>query len=149
MAFDDWSDSPEPAPERHAPPDRAPSPEVEPLPWPPPDAPVARVGRSALAAAPAAPRPAPSPTAARAKAGLGLIAAAAAVGLGGVLAGPTGALAGVTAVGAARNLYRSQGIASSDPTEQSDAARSLAIGVVGVAILGYLGYRIWAAKEGD
>ena len=66
-----------------------------------------------------------------------------------MLGGPLGALAGITGVGAARNLYRSQGIASSDPAEQSDAARSLAIGVVGLAALGYLGYKIWSAKEGD
>lgn len=147
MAFDDWPPSAEHAPEQNAPPERAPAPPIEPMAWPPPRATAPR-GRALGPGPVAAPR-APSPAAARAKAGLGLITAAAGVGLGGALGGPFGALAGLTAVGAARNLYRSQGIASSDPAEQGDAARSLAIGVVGLAALGYLGYKIWSAKEGD
>ena len=89
-----------------------------------------------------------SPTAARAKAGLGAIVAAAGAGAGAVvLGGPLGALAGLTAIGTARNLYRSQGLGSTDPTEKADAARSFALAVVGVAIVGYLGYRIYNRKE--
>lgn len=106
-----------------------------------------------MAAAP--PRPfappprAPSPTAARARAGLGLIMAGAGAGVGAVLAGPLGAIAGLTGVGAARNLYRSQSLASSDPAEQGDAARSLALGVLGVAITGYLGYKIYSSYKDE
>ena len=89
-----------------------------------------------------------SPTAARAKAGLGVIAAAAGAGAGAaVLGGPLGALAGLTAIGTARNLYRSQGLGSVDPAERADAARSFALAIVGVAIVGYLGYRIYNRKE--
>jgi serine/threonine-protein kinase len=55
----------------------------------------------------------------------------------------------LTAVGTVRNLYRSQGIASSDPAEQGDAARSLALGVIGVAIVGFLGYKIYSSRKDD
>jgi len=63
------------------------------------------------------------------------------------LAGPLGGLAGLAAVGTVRNLYRSQGIASSDASEQGDAARSLALGVIGVAIVGFIGYKIWNSRK--
>lgn len=91
----------------------------------------------------------PSPTAIRAKAGLGVVAAFAGASAGAVLAGPLGGLAGLAGVGTLRNLYRSQGIASSDPAEQGDAARSLALGVIGVAIVGFLGYKIWQSQKED
>lgn len=90
-----------------------------------------------------------SPTAARAKAGLGVVAAFAGAGAGAVLGGPLGALAGFAGVGTLRNLYRSQGIASSDPAEQGDAARSLALGVIGVAIVGFIGYKIYTSRKDD
>lgn len=90
-----------------------------------------------------------TPTAARAKAGLGVVAAFAGAGAGAVLGGPLGALAGLTGVGALRNLYRSQGIASADSAEQSDAARSLALGVIGVAIVGVIGYKIYNSRKDD
>lgn len=56
---------------------------------------------------------------------------------------------GLVGVGAIRNLYRAQGIASSDPGEQADAARSVALCVVGFGITGYLAYRIFFAKDDD
>lgn len=90
-----------------------------------------------------------APTAARAKAGLGIVVAGLGTGVGAVLGGPLGALAGLTSVGAARNLYRAQGIASADPTEQGDAARSLALGVIGVAIVGFIGYKIYSSRKDD
>ncbi len=90
-----------------------------------------------------------SPTAARAKAGLGVVVAGLGVGAGAVLAGPLGALAGLASVGTVRNLYRSQGIASADPAEQGDAARSLALGVIGVAIVGFIGYKIYSSRKDD
>lgn len=65
-----------------------------------------------------------------------------------VLGGLPGAAAGLAGVGALRNLYRAQGVGSPDPAERADAARSLAIGLVGVAIAGYLGYKAFA-KESD
>lgn len=89
------------------------------------------------------------PTAARAKAGLGIVAAAVGTGVGAALGGPAGAMIGLAGVGAVRNLYRAQGIASSDPAEQGDAARSLAICLVGAAIAGYLGYRVFVRKNSD
>jgi hypothetical protein len=92
---------------------------------------------------------APSPTAARARAGLGVVAAFAGASAGAVLGGPLGGIAGLAGVGTIRNLYRSQGIASSDPAEQGDAARSLALGVIGVAIVGFLGYKIWKSRKED
>ena len=88
-----------------------------------------------------------APHLSRAKAGLGVVVAAAACGVGGVLAGPLGALAGLTGVGALRNLYRAQGLGSSDPAEKNDAARSLALGVVGLGILGFLGYKLYQSKD--
>ena len=93
------------------------------------------------------PRPV-APFAARAKAGLGLIAAAAGAGAGAVLGGPGGAAVGLIGVGALRNLYRVQGLSSPDPEVKADAARSLAICLVGGALAGYLGYKIWS-KESD
>lgn len=84
-----------------------------------------------------------APSSARARAGLGVLAAAAGAGLGGVLGGPWGIAAGLTGVGAVRNLYRSQGIASSDPDERGDAAKAIALSVVGLAIAGYLGYKAY------
>jgi hypothetical protein len=144
MALDDFDF---PAEHREAPPERQRAPEVEPLPWPPtPNSPASAPARTPAPLAVVRPAPS-SPTAARAKAGLGIIAAAAGVGLGAVLAGPLGAVAGLAGIGTVRNLYRSQGIASSDPAEQSDAARSLAIGVVGLGIVGFLGYKIWNSNK--
>jgi len=91
-----------------------------------------------------------APVATRARAGLGIIAAAAGVGLGFTLGGPPGAMAGLAGVGALRNLYRAQGLGSPDPAEKADAARCVAICVVGFAIAGYLGYKAWGpSKERD
>lgn len=88
------------------------------------------------------------PTAARARAGLGLVAAAAGAGVGGAILGPAGAAMGLVGVGALRNLYRSQHLASDDPSLRADAARGLALGVVGVGVVGYLAYRIfWKGKD--
>lgn len=137
MSFDDFSFQDEPSPAAH-PEERRESFSTSPA--------------TAMDAPPPrsfAPPRAPSPTAARARAGLGLIMAGAGAGVGAVLAGPLGALAGLTGVGAARNLYRSQSLASSDPAEQGDAARSLALGVLGVAITGYLGYKIYSSYKDD
>lgn len=91
---------------------------------------------------PRAPRPQVSPTAQRAKAGLGIIAAAAGACAGAALGGPLGCVAGIAGVGALRNLYRVQGLGSSDPAEQGAAAKSLAICLVGAGITGYLVYKI-------
>ncbi len=90
------------------------------------------------------------PHVARAKAGLGAIAAAVGTGVGLAFGGPLGGLAGLTGVGALRNLYRSQGIASTDSAEKSDAARSLALGVIGLGIVGFLGYKLYnSSKDND
>jgi hypothetical protein len=134
MAFDDfYQPEPEPAP-APSPPPRA----AEPEPW----------GSSPLPSMPVqAPlRPVRSPTAQRAKAGLGIIAAAAGAAAGAAFGGPLGCVAGLAGVGALRNLYRVQGLGSSDPAEQGDAAKSLAIALVGGAIAGYLVYKV-ATKE--
>lgn len=117
------------------------------------------------AAAPAAPAPAPAvyvppamslarPAGAagvgsRTKAGLGVLAVAAGAATGGVLGGPMGALMGLVGVGAARNLARAQGIASSDPAEQGEAVRNLALAVVGLGGAGYLAYRIFFKDKDD
>lgn len=86
---------------------------------------------------------------ARAKAGLGLMVAAAGAGAGAVLGGPGGAAVGLIGMGALRNLYRAQGLSSPDPQVKGDAARSLAICVVGFALAGYLGYKIWHSSKDD
>lgn len=112
--------------------------------------------------APAAPSPMPAaaapqryvvpsraPEGFRARAGIGAIAAACGAAVGGVLGGPLGIGAGVAAVGAARNLYRSQGIASADPDQQGESVRCLALGVVGLGIAGYLAYRIYSNDKDD
>lgn len=136
MSFDDFSFQPDPP--AAAPPPRAPEQPFEAA------QPLARQRPLAAPSRPAAP-----PSGARARAGLGLVLAGLGTGAGAVLGGPLGALAGLTGVGAVRNLYRSQAIASSDPTEQSDAVRSLAIGVIGVAIAGYLGYKIYSSHKDE
>lgn len=64
-----------------------------------------------------------------------------------MLAGPGGAVIGVTGFGALRNLYRSHGLGSVDPAEQSEAGRSLALGVVGVGLCGYLAYRLFFKED--
>lgn len=123
-----------------------PQPEAQPQPGPP-DLPPPSAVVPSRALVPGRPR---SPHGARAKAGLGVIAAAAAAGVGLGLAGPLGGLAGLTSVGIVRNLYRSQGIASSDPAEQGDAARSLALGVIGLGIVGFIGYKLYtSSKDND
>lgn len=139
MDFDDFAFGPD------APPIPEPPPPAErPSPRAAPEMPPAPL-RMPLSAPLARPR---SPTVARAKAGLGAIVAAAGAGAGAiVLGGPLGALTGLAAIGTVRNLYRSQGLGSLDPSEKSDAARSLALSVVGLAIVGYLGYRIYNRKE--
>ncbi len=134
--FDDFSFA-QPA-DPPAPPQREPPPRPESVPLPPLPSPTAR---------PLAPTRRGAPVAARAKAGLGVLAAAAGAGIGGVLGGPWGAAAGLAGVGTLRNLYRAQGIASSDPVEQSDAARSVALALVGGAIAAYLGYKAFSTKE--
>ncbi len=135
MSFDDFDF------QAHAPPAPAPAPSPAPAHAVSPVAMPARMERSSA--------PRVSPTAARAKAGLGIVVAGLGVGAGAVLAGPLGALAGLASVGTVRNLYRSQGIASADPTEQGDAARSLALGVIGVAIVGFIGYKIYSSRKDD
>jgi hypothetical protein len=91
--------------------------------------------------------PATTPFAARAKAGFGLIAAAAGAGAGAVLAGPGGAAVGLIGVGALRNLYRAQGLSSPDPEVKHDAARAVALFLVGGALAGYLGYKIFSSNK--
>lgn len=90
-----------------------------------------------------------APFAARAKAGFGLIAAAAGAGAGAVLAGPGGAAVGLIGVGALRNLYRAQGLSSPDPEVKHDAARSVALFLVGGALAGYLGYKVFTSSKDD
>jgi hypothetical protein len=97
-----------------------------------------------------APRPLLSPTfKTRAAAGLGVIAAASGAGIGAAVAGPPGAIVGLTAVGGVRNLFRAQGLRSDDPGERSDAARSLALGFVGFAVAGYFAWKIWKDRSND
>jgi len=72
--------------------------------------------------------------------------AAAGAAAGAAFGGPLGCAAGIAGVGALRNLYRSQGLGSSDPIEQGAAAKSLAIALVGGGIAGYLVYKV-ATKE--
>lgn len=130
--------------------------EAEDIAWPPrPPAPRPRARYAPPRAQPLAQSPvalpapvSPPRTAARARAGLGAIAACGGTVLGAVvLGGLPGAAAGLAGVGALRNLYRSQGLGSADPREQADAARSLAIGLVGVAIAGYLGYKAFTKES--
>jgi len=138
MDFDDFAFQQQPPAPAEAPPRAAPERAGPPLP-PLQQGPALRPLSHA--------KPSRAPVAARARAGLGVLAAAAGAGLGGILGGPWGMAAGLTGVGALRNLYRTQGIASSDPSEQSDAARSAALALVGGAIAVYLGYKAFSTKE--
>lgn len=139
MSFDDFGWAP-------APTEQPASPAGEPA-APPARERVAPLPVQSLQVAPPARQT--SLAAARAKAGLGVVVAGMGAGAGAVLGGPLGALAGLTGVGALRNLYRAQGISSTDPEEKSDAARSLALGVIGVAIVGFIGYKIYSRKDDD
>ena len=142
MDFDDFAFGPDAPPAPVPPPSPAP-----PAPQAPPPAPEMTLPPPGMTLGAPLVRQR-SPTAARAKAGLGVILAAAGAGAGAiVLGGPLGALTGLTAIGTARNFYRSQGLGSADTAERNDAARSLALAVVGLAIVGYLGYRISKRKE--
>lgn len=77
--------------------------------------------------------------ASRAKAGLGVVLAAAGAGVGAFFGGATGAGAGLLITGGARNLYRAQaGLGSEDGME---SAKSLTLGLLGLAAGGYLVYR--------
>lgn len=101
---------------------------------------------------PIQPVPAPAsarPSAPRSRAGVSMLLAAAGAAAGGVLGGPMGIGIGLAGVGAARNLYRAQGIASSDPAQQGAAARNLALGVVGLGIAGYLAYKLYSKDKDD
>ena len=132
MAFDDFYSPPPETPPVAA--ERAPDPEPDhswSMPAPMPAMPLQR-----------APLRPPSLTAQRAKAGLGIIAAVAGACAGAAFGGPLGCVAGLTGVGTLRNLYRVQGLGSSDPAEQGAAAKSLAICLVGAGITGYLVYKI-------
>lgn len=124
----------------------APLPPSEPAPVAPPLPDLPPPGAQAPLSAPAQFRPRSS-HGARAKAGLGAILAAVGTGVGLGLAGPLGGLTGLAGVGAARNLYRAQGIASNDPAERGDAARSLALGLIGLGIVGFLGYKIYSSSK--
>lgn len=160
MDFEDFSATQEPATEARAPGVAArgeaePRQETEDISWPPRRSSPRRVSASSASApiAPMAPvalatAPVRNQGHARARAGMGAIAACGGTVLGAiVLGGIPGAVAGLASVGAVRNLYRAQGIGSGDASVQSDAARSLAIGLVGVAIAGYLGYKAFTKES--
>jgi hypothetical protein len=100
----------------------------------------------------APPRPLParqssisSPGAARAKAGLSLVMVAAGTGLGALLGGAPGAGAGFLVTGSIRNLYRAHAGLGSD--DGGDSAKSLTLGVLGLAAGGYLIYRCFSKKK--
>ncbi len=99
----------------------------------------------------AQPRPLPalrqssSPVASRAKAGLSLVMVAAGTGLGAALGGVSGAGAGFLVTGSLRNLYRAHAGLGSD--DGGESAKSLTLGVLGLAAGGYLIYRCFSAKK--
>lgn len=110
-------------------------------------------------AAPAPPQPGPptehpplvpirvpvvSQGAPRARAGLTIILTALGTGVGAALGGLQGAGAGFLIAGSARNLYRAQsGLGSTDTGE---SAKSLTLGILGLAAGGYLAYRCFSKK---
>ncbi len=134
MDFDDFGFAPPAAPQPQA----QPAPEQRQAPVAPQMMPMRPVAG-----------PSRAPFAVRAKAGFGLIAAAAGAGAGAVLAGPGGAAVGLIGVGALRNLYRAQGLSSPDPEAKGDAAKALALCLVGTALAGYVGYRLWTSSKGN
>jgi uncharacterized protein HemX len=113
---------------------------------PPPQAPAAPSVPQTQTAAPRMPaaRESSSPSAARAKAGLSLVMVAAGTGLGAFLGGAPGAGAGFLVTGSLRNLYRAHAGMGDDSGE---SAKSLTLGVLGLAAGGYLIYRCFAAKK--
>ena len=102
----------------------------------PTELPPMTMARATAAAAPSAPR---------ARAGLAILLSAIGTGVGAALGGLQGAGAGFLVTGAARNLYRAQaGLGSS---ENGESAKSLTLGVLGLAAGGYLVYRCFAKKK--
>jgi len=95
-----------------------------------------------MAAAAMAP---PSSSGSRARAGLIILMTALGTGVGAALGGVNGAGAGFLFTGAARNLYRAQSGLGSD--DGSESAKSLTLGLLGVALGGYLVYRCFAKKK--
>lgn len=79
---------------------------------------------------------------ARAKAGATVVLCAVSTGVGAALGGYPGAGAGLFLSGAVRNLYRAQaGLSGSDDSSRGEAAKSLTLGVLGLAAGGYFVYR--------
>lgn len=91
-----------------------------------------------------APPVAPAASSARRGAGLSIVLTGGATIAGALLGGLYGAGAGLFGMGAARNLSRAHGLwASSDAAERGEAAKSATLGVIGLLISGYLGYRAY------
>ena len=83
-------------------------------------------------------------------AGKGLLFASAGLLVGGLVAGPLGAAAGVVAVGAVRNTLRAKdGWAHPDPEIRAEAGKSATMAIFGIGITGMLGYYAWQHRDED
>lgn len=77
-------------------------------------------------------------------AGVALLCLAGGTVVGGLLGGPAGAFAGLSFVGAARNVRRSAQLWASDVREErTEAGHSAVMAVVGLTLGGYLAYRAY------
>lgn len=79
----------------------------------------------------------------------GLLLCTAGLVVGGLVAGPFGAGAGVVGVGALRNIMRAKdGWAAADPEARAEAAKSVTMAIFGLGIAGMLGYQAWQRRDG-
>ena len=94
--------------------------------------------------------PPPGDSALRRGAAKSLLFATAGLVVGGLVAGPLGAAAGVSAVGAVRNTLRAKdGWAHPDPEVRAEAGKSATMAIFGLGITGMLGYYAWQHRYGE
>lgn len=79
---------------------------------------------------------------------MGLLWATGGLIVGGLVAGPLGAAAGIVGVGAARNTVRAKnGWADPNPEVRAEAGKSATMAIFGIGIAGMLGYYAWQHRD--
>ena len=80
----------------------------------------------------------------------GLLWATGGLIVGGLVAGPLGAAAGVISIGAVRNTLRAKnGWADPNPELRAEAGKSATMAIFGIGIAGMLGYYAWQQRYDD
>lgn len=96
---------------------------------------------------PVAPHPLADPHVRRGAAA-SIVGSAFGLAVGGLLLGPVGAFAGISAVGTARNAHRAFKLwTSNDIAERLEAGRSGATALIGFVLTVYLMHRVWSGKK--